>query len=459
MQRTVCGELIVIMYDYLIYSQLKNYSDTEKTFHVPGHKSAGDFAKKFPIAPLDVTELSYSDNLQCPTGIIAEAQRDIAEILGAKRSFLLTDGSSSGVMTMLFAAARRGNKLIVPRGCHQSVWNACRILGIEPVVVQGGTRKGILLPPNPSQLDRLLVNDVNIAGMIVTHPDYYGNFAPLSEYSEILKRHGRLLIVDGAHGSHLAFEPDKRGYAGVYADMWVDGAHKSLPTLTQGAILNVNNDALIPAVEEGLNIFRTTSPSYPVMASVEYGVKYLKNNLKILEQAKQAAKNFVNGLPEFTFYQSDDWTKVALDCKPLGISSDKLEESLEKKGIYAELSDGRYLLFYLSPMVTAYDLNTLKAILVKAASDKKLLGTYVHRSAIPEGERTYSYLYAFKSDTEYIPLLSSAGRMSARNVGITPPCVPVIIAGEIITEAQIQTLAASQNTYGLKDGEIRVVKQ
>lgn len=447
------------MYDYLIYSQLKNYSDAEKTFHVPGHKGRGEFLKKFPVAQLDVTELSYSDNLQCPTGVIYEAQRDVAEILGAKKSYFLTDGSSSGVMTMLFAAARRGNKLIVPRNCHQSVWNSCRILGLEPVVVQGETRHGILMPPDPALLDRLLVNDVNIAGMVVTHPDYYGNFAPLAEYAEVLKKHGRLLIVDGAHGAHLAFEAERRGYAGVYADIWVDGAHKSLPALTQGAILCVNDERLIPDAEEGLNIFRTTSPSYPVMASVEYGVKFLKNNLKLVEQAKIAAKNFINGLPDFTFYPSDDWTKIALDCKPLGISSDELAAALEKKGIYAELSDGRYLLFYISPMVAASDMNTLKNTLVKTVGDKKLRGTYIPRPAIPAGDRTYSYLYAFKNDWEFLPLLKAVGRMAARNVGITPPCIPVIIAGEIITEAQIRTVAAARKTFGLNDGEIRVVKK
>lgn len=446
------------MYDYLIYKQLKKYRGAVKSFHVPGHKARGEFAKKFPVAALDVTELSYSDNLQCPTGVIAAAQRDIAQILGAKRSYLLTDGSSSGVFTMLYAASRRGNKLIVPRNCHQSVWNACRLFGVEPVVVQGETVEGVLLPPAPERLERLLAGDTSISGIVVTSPDYYGNVAPLGAYAEIVGRYSRLLMVDGAHGSHLAFEPEKQGYAGVYADIWVDGAHKSLPTLTQGAVLSLNNESLISDVEEGLNMFRTTSPSYPVMASVEYGVKVLENNKKILEKAKLAAAEFVQS-GAVPLRITDDWTKLAVDCKPLGISSDAAAKFLEKRGIYAELSDGRYLVFYLSPMVTAGDLNGLKNLLVRAARNKKLRGTYTQRPAIPAGERTYSYQYALRNPSEWVPLGEAVGRMSARNAGFAPPCIPVIVAGEIISAAQINVLKTAGGTFGVADGKIRVVKR
>lgn len=425
---------------------------------MPGHKARGDFKLKFPIAPLDVTELSYSDNLFCPFGIIDGAQKDIAEILGAKKSYILTGGSSAGVLSMLYVAAKRGNKLIVPRNSHQSVWNACKLFGIEPVIVQGQTKHGVITPPDPALIERLIVNDVNIAGMIVTHPDYYGNFVPLERYSKILKTNKRLLIVDGAHGSHLAFEPESKGYAGVYADIWVDGVHKSLPVLTQGAVVSVKNEKLIASLEEALSIFRTTSPSYPIMASVEYGVKYLCNNKEALESAKLAAAAFKEK-SDFRFYPSNDWTKLAIDFKPLGISSDLAAEVLEKKGIYAELSDGRYLLFYLSPMVGAFDFNKLGFALSAVVHNKKIKNTYEEPPQIPENERTYSFQYALKNKRELIPLKRAAGRMCAVNAGIAPPCIPVIVAGELITDAAIKTLSTAKSTFGLTDGNVWVVKK
>lgn len=446
------------MYNYLIYSQLKTYAKAQRAFHMPGHKARGDFKAKFPVAPLDVTELDYSDNLLCPTGVIAAAQKEIAEILGAKRSFILTDGSSSGVLAMMYALSKYGTKVIVPRNSHMSVWNACKIFGLEPVIVQGGYEDGVFLPPPPELIEKLVSNDMTIAGMIALSPDYFGNIAPLKEYSEILKKYSRFLLVDGAHGAHLAFELEKAGYAGVYADLWVDGVHKSLPALTQGAVVSANNEKLIFLLEEGLSVFRTTSPSYPVMASVEYSLKYVANNPKVLEDAKAAVAAFKTKYP-FKLYPSADWTKLVLDCQPQGISSYDVEEALKKKGIYAELADGKYILFYLSPMTTATDLNTLLGALTSIFHNRKMKKSFVPRPPMPAIERTYSFQYALRQKYELVPLSEAVGRMCARNVGIAPPCIPVIAAGEMITESAVKLLSGSRHTFGLVGDKIRAVRK
>lgn len=444
------------MYEYLIYSRLKKYAKANKNFHMPGHKAKREFCSKFPVAPIDVTELSYSDNLHCPTDVIYRAQREIAEILGAKRSYITTDGSTSGVFTMLYVASKRGKKVIVPRNSHSSVWNACAVFGLEPLIVQGEEKEGVLQPPSAETIRTLLEGDPSVSAVLAVSPDYYGNVAPLEEYEEITKRLGRLLLVDQAHGTHLAFW-DRNDYAGTYADMWVDGAHKTLPTLTQGAILNVNDDALIPDAEEGLDMFRTTSPSYPIMASVEYGVKYLANYPEVIRRAREAVEQALEilGLPR---RPADDWTKLLIDFKPLGISADKVAELLEKRGVYPEFSDGRYILFYISPMTTPKDLKKLAAILQTVAGNKKLRGTYVEKQRIPVNERTYSFRYALNKPNEWIDLGLSAGRMCAKNAGVTPPCVPVVVAGEIITPAAIRALTGAKTVFGLDDGKICVVK-
>lgn len=450
-----------MQYPYHILSQLNKYVPRDRLrFHMPGHKGAGAFVRRFPGAKKDITELSFSDDLQNPSGAIAAAQADIAEIVGAKRAFITTDGSSSGVMACVYAASRFGNKLIVPRNSHKSVFNACRLLSVEPVIVQGAEYAGVLLPPDPELIEQLVVNDVNIAGMIIPSPDYYGNIAPLDDYAAILKAQGRYLFCDGAHGAHLALGENRAGYCGKYADMWVDGAHKTLPTLTQGAYVCVNDESLIPIAEEAMGIFRTTSPSFPVMASVEYGVKYYKNNPDRYKKTKEAAQVFKSNLSAFTFYPSADWAKIAVDFKPLGISPALAQEKLEKRGIYAEMNDGRYLLFYLSPSTAKRELDKLAIALMSVAANKKLQGTYAEKPRfIPAQARTYSYLYALRARHERIPLKGSAGHMCAENVGITPPCLPVVIAGEIITERAVQLLENSKNTFGLSGGMIKVVKR
>ncbi|MDE6868183.1 MAG: aminotransferase class I/II-fold pyridoxal phosphate-dependent enzyme [Clostridia bacterium] len=447
------------MYDYLIYSRLKKAGVAQKTFHIPGHKDRGEFKKLFPVSMLDVTELPYSDNLHNPDGVIASAQRDIAEILGAGASFITTDGSSSGVYAMLYAAAQRGNKIIVLRNSHQSVWTGCRLMGLEPLIVQGEEVEGILAFPDLELIEGLLAADEKIAGVLVTSPDYYGNIAPLDRLSEITKNYNRLLLVDEAHGAHLAFG-DKKGYAGLYADAWVDGAHKSLPTLTQGAIVSVNNSEIYPLIEEGINMFRTTSPSYPIMASVEYGVKYLANNPAKVQTAKLAAETFVKecagSLPVVV---KDDWTKLLIDFKPLDISAETALSLLEKKGTYAELCDGRYILFYLSPMVELNELRDLKRKLMSVIDNKKLAGTFKDKPPIPSADRSYSFQYALKKPYELVDLEDAAGRMCAKNAGVNPPCIPVIVAGEIITVAAVKTLMAAKHTFGMYGGKVFVVKR
>ena len=82
--------------------------------------------------------------------------------------------------------------------------------------------------------------------------------------------------------------------------------------------------------------------------------------------------------------------------------------------------------------------------------------SYVPRKKMPNPARTYSYLYALRQPSEYVSLDASVGRMSAENVGLMPPCIPVVAAGEIISEEAARALKGA-HTFGLKDGKIQVV--
>lgn len=438
---------------YHILECLQN-NGSLRDFHMPGHKAEAEFSALFAAAPFDVTELPYSDDLQCPRGPIALAQRDIAEITGADSAFITTDGSSSGVMALMVAAAKRGKKIVVFRNSHKSVYNACKIFGLEPVIAEGKEEGGLLLPPSPEEVERAC-SQGDIAGVMATSPDYYGNLAPLREYAEIAHKHGGILLVDGAHGAHLAFEENRRGYAGVYADAWVDGAHKNLPALTQGAAV-LCRGALAEDIAEGLSVFRTTSPSYPIMASVEYGYKYLRACPERILRAKEKAQAFKE---RFACYPSGDWAKLALDCKALGISPEEIVKRLQLKGIYPEMNDARYVLFYLSPLVSCGAFERLSATLAEICSDKALQKTYreVQPYCYGKGE-TIGYLKALASEWEYVPLARAEGRICAENAGITPPCVPLIVAGERITRGAIRALQGGKNTFGVAEGRIKAVK-
>ncbi|MDE7159079.1 MAG: aminotransferase class I/II-fold pyridoxal phosphate-dependent enzyme, partial [Clostridiales bacterium] len=232
------------------------------SFHTPGHKRAG----------ADITELSYSDNLLSPSGVLAQAQKDIAQILGASRSFILTDGSTSGVYSMLQALKAAGCRSVAASVfSHRSVRNGCKLLGLHLIEIPSERENGIPLQPSISALEEALIK---ADALLLTSPDYYGNFPPLQAARELCNRAGKPLIIDGAHGAHLHFTET---YAGRFADVWVDGLHKSLPALTQGACVSAKTEQWGEKLAEAVTLFRTTSPSYPVMASVEYAVKYPRN--------------------------------------------------------------------------------------------------------------------------------------------------------------------------------------
>lgn len=449
--------------EYLIFRALQKYKRLRPVrFHMPGHKAD---RKRFPLfkdAAYDITELSFADCLENPEGIIAAAESDVAELLGAKKSFFLTDGSSAGIFAMLYAVRKRGGKIVIPRGAHKSVYNACALIGIEPYTIKGNILGGIPLPPAAAEIEDVFKKEKDVSAVLVTSPDYYGNICDYPALRRICDRYGKLLIVDGAHGAYLRFDPDDGGlYAGHYADMWVDGAHKTLPTLTQGAVLNVNKEELIPDVREGAGIFRTTSPSYPVMASIEYGVKYMSEaGAGLLDTLKREFSLTKMRFKKrgIRFYEESKTLQFAVDFGGMGISPYLAEEQLEKRKVFPEMNDGRYLLFYMSPLTRAKDLARLERAVRHIVKMRALRATYGGADEPAYGIRKFSYLAALTFRKESVPVGEAAGRIAARNAGVTPPCVPAVIAGEQITEQVVQMLKNARHTFGITDGKIEVIK-
>ncbi len=389
------------------------------SFHTPGHKRVGS----------DITELSYSDNLYAPSGVIARAEHDVAEILGAKRSFLLTDGSTSGVFAMLYAVKCEGAAAIAaPAFSHVCVKHACEVLALELIEIPQTVRAGIPQQPSPTDIETAL----SFAdALLLTSPDYYGNLAPLSAARAICKKADKPFLIDGAHGSHLHFT---NSYAGGYADMWVDGVHKSLPALTQGAVVSAADVSWADRLSESVRHFRTTSPSYPILASVEFAVKYPRN--RELEMTASALQRALGAYP------NGDWTKLVI---PFGNYVDEAQRYLEQHGVYPEFNDGNYLMFYLSPATSMKELKRLCRILKKLPRVKVFVDEVQPKGSVMRRETA-----------AWVPLKAAVGMMCAEDAGLFPPCMPLVKKGDIITERTVARLMLAGSTYGLRDGTIAV---
>lgn len=406
-----------------IFSMLRAQKHGHVSFHTPGHKRAGE----------DITELSYSDNLASPHGVIARAETDIARIIGAHKSFILTDGSTSGVLSMLYAVKQLGAKRIaLPPASHKSAWNGCKLLNLTPVILPQRFAGNIPLPPKAEDIEAVAFD-----AFLLTSPTYYGDIADYATLRKVCEKKGALLLIDGAHGGHLHFQ--KSIYAGAYADLWVDGVHKSLPARTQGAVVSARTETLANALQEAVDIFRTTSPSYPIMASVEYAIKYPRNER--LERAVSAFKTATA-----CAYKNADYTKLCL-CLP---HADAVQKALEKRGVFAEFCDGHVLCFYLSPATRLRDfkrllreLKRMHCLQIKAENAVRL----VPAPTVLTGE------------TEYVTIADGIGRKIAENAGLFPPCTPLLFIGDRITQEKINVLLRADNVFGVTDGKVKVWKE
>lgn len=425
-----------------IFSMLAAQADKEHlSFHTPGHKKHG----------FDITELSYSDNLSCPQGCILEAEKDISAILGASKSFILTDGSTCGILSMLYAAKTLGAKTVAfCESSHKSLFNGCAALGLTPLTY--AVEKADEIPFAPTMY---ALNEKNSAileradVLFLTSPDYYGNVADLRGAREWCDKNGKILLIDGAHGGHLHF--DKNVHAGGFADMWVDGVHKSLPAFTQGAVVSARTEKFAEALQKGVDIFRTTSPSYPIMASVEYAVKCPRN--EILEKSVYAFAQ-----KEERVFLRDDWTKL---FAVFGKNAFKVAEELETKGIYAEFCDGNGILFYLSPATLHEDFERLQSVLCE------LFQKYPYDPKKDAPQQSTAVIFDKNGDrervdtasAEWVNLSDAEGKICANNCGLFPPCTPLIFAGEEVTKEKIDLLQQANNVFGLCEGKILVLKK
>ena len=111
--------------------KIKDYYKTQKRllFTTPSH-SLGNFiipeaqkllGKKF--FRTDFSEIEGLDNLRHPEGAIKDLLAKISGIYNSKGSFVLTNGSTSGVLAAMLAILKQGDKVSVARNCHISVCN------------------------------------------------------------------------------------------------------------------------------------------------------------------------------------------------------------------------------------------------------------------------------------------------------------------------------------------------
>ena len=229
-----------------LYKKLERYGQSDfYPFHMPGHKrNLASSAGKFPFER-DITEISGFDNLHHAEGILKEAQENAAQLYGTRRCFFSVNGSTAALLSAISACVSKGGSILVARNCHKAVYHALYLRELQPVYIypHEDSRLGINGGISPSRVERYLEEHPEVEAVLITSPTYDGIVSNVEKIAEIAHRHEVPLIVDEAHGAHFRFsEYFPVSAADLGADIVIQSFHKTLPSMTQTAVLHVCSD-------------------------------------------------------------------------------------------------------------------------------------------------------------------------------------------------------------------------
>ena len=388
-----------------LYDAIRAYAAQKPArFHMPGHK--GSFLpvpELQSIAPLDVTEVEPTGDLFSGGEPFDTAQKLWAERFGMDNCLFLTGGSTLGLHAALALFCRPGDQVLIDRGCHRAVYNALALLDLEPVYLPRPWRagEGIAGPISPTDVENLLDSHPNIKTICIASPTYSGVLSDIKELSHIIHARGGNLIVDGAHGAHLPF-------LGVDAfsgcDALICSAHKTLPALGQSALLFTNG--VDPRrVRQMTSVFGSSSPSYPMMISLDCARDYLDG--KGMEEYRRVARRTAALRAAFPSLQEGE---LRLDPTRLTLTSpdgNALAQALEGENIWPEMADSGHVVLILTAQDSEDDLHRLEEALQR---HRNLLGPYPPGVPVVApgeviGEKELAYLREIGYNNSDVPVM------------------------------------------------------
>lgn len=421
-----------------LYDALHGYAGCEPLrFHMPGHK--GKFLpvpELAGLAAIDVTELPPTGNLYEAGEPFHSAQRLWADLFRFENCQFLTGGSTMGIHTGLALCARPGEKVLMDRSCHRAAFNALALLDLEPVWLERPwlTEENLIGPIFPEYVEKMLCRNPDIKTVCITSPTYAGVLSNIGAISRVVHAHGGKLFVDGAHGAHLPF----LGLAPFWeADVVTVSAHKTLPTMGQAALLFFDGFEL-DRVRQMASVFGTSSPSYPILASMDLARQWMEE-VGAWEYQRAALRvaglrqKFPSLRPQFGL--SLDPCRFVLKVK----DGPAFAAALEERGIYPEMEDGGHVVF----ICTAQDSDEGFRCLERALEElRHLTGDGPAIPAPPIPERVLSPRQAlFAPVREWPrPLKDCQGEIAACQIAPYPPGVPVVAPGERISKKELAYL-------------------
>ena len=475
----------------IFYSLIKHSKKKAVSFHVPGHKMGKGFnplGKKVfkEIMNIDMTEITGLDDLHQPEDIILESQKNAARIFRSDHTFYLINGSTSGNLAMILATCKPGDKIIVQRNVHKSVINGLFLAKAEPIYIFPEIITSLEIPGSIqiSDLENLLKKHGDIKAVFIMNPNYYGIGIDISEMADLVHKYRIPLLVDEAHGAHFGFHPQfPKSSIDMGADVVVQSTHKTLSAMTMGSMLHVNSNLIdIDRIKLFLAIVQSSSPSYPIMASLELTSNWIENEGKNLWKKQLLAINWLyertRSLKNICIIEKindnhyKDPLKVIIQSKTTKLTGFEIQHLLEEDGIFTELADFNNVLAIISFGNKFKDIARLKKSLIKI--DSKLSKLLVANGKVENSPLKMDKYYinnkgsvvtlekVLYSQYKSRPLYASIGEISYEMVIPYPPGVPIISYGEEITKEAVDYLIELKNKgvkfQGVKDKSLKYIR-
>lgn len=392
-------------------------------FHMPGHKRNAEF--NILSSDIDITEIKGFDNLHCPEGIIAEMEEDISHLFGSEKSIISVNGSTCCILSAICAVCNKGDKIIIARNCHKSVYNACFLKELDVVYLEPeyNSELGVFGRVTQEAVNKITDENKDAKAIVITSPTYEGI---ISEIDSPIP-----LIIDSAHGAHFGFARwlPKR----AKGDIVIHSLHKTLPCLTQTAVVHINNIEYFNRVKMYMDIFESSSPSYVLLNSVDGCIDFLKNCGKAFDSYKLLLDDFYlqcKKIDNIKIHKNDDITRLIISAK--GYTGTELADHLRQSGIEPEGATLNFAILISTVADTKKGFDLLLSAL-RTLERRKEISAFNCIASLPAR-------HCKSSDIEKVTPLSldeSVGKICATYIFAYPPDIPIIVPGEIISRETV----------------------
>ncbi len=423
-----------------IYDFLEKYRSSDvMRMHMPGHKGKNVSNRIFSVYDFDITEIKGADSLYEAQGMIAESERNASGLFGTAATFYSTQGSTLGIQTMLTVAARKGSKVVAPRNSHRAFINTCILLDLEVEwVIPKGEFNAVSFTYTPDDIEKAVRRAGNPSCVYITSPDYFGRTADIRGISEVCKKYNIPLLVDNAHGAHLAFFEENIHPIALGADMCCDSAHKMLPVLTGGGYVHVGNQKYADGVKRIMSMYGSSSPSYLTLCSLDLCNDYLEKNARAeIEEMSENINELKERLSAWRFVDGEPF-HFTVNAAESGLSGTELSEELRAAGIECEYADDSYVVLLFSPADGVGECERIFDVMSSIKQPKILIRPETMTMNTPVVAMTPREAYF--SPSVRISVDDAQGRICAFHESHCPPCIPIVSSGEVIDENIINIL-------------------